>query len=196
MPRSDFRCEMTNDEFAEIEVDADDPLESYYVPLIDENERIESRFLESEAGWDELTQGQRFLIRFGNFDSQVNNGGLTQFFWNSPESIFAVADDLERLGVPELFAPYVRAVETLVGKKDRWLALRETWASSADDPQWEAFRESYGVLDLGWFDDAYFDTYGRNEQGKRARLARGWNFALQTRLADYIRSHRDEFITG
>jgi hypothetical protein len=50
-------------------------------------------------------------------------------------------------------------------------------------------------LHLGWFDDAYFDKRGYNEQNEWVVQSRGLHHALLTRLAEYVRTHPTEFIT-
>jgi len=100
-----------------------------------------------------------------------------------------VADWIEYLGTPELQTNYDRALEAIVGKKDRWLALREEFAGG----KWETFQQTYELLDLSWFDDAYFDKYGYNEKQEWVRQAEGLHRVLLARLASYIRTHRTEF---
>lgn len=41
------------------------------------------------------------------------------------------------------------------------------------------FQESYGLLDLSWFDNAYFEKYGPS---------------LLKLIVEYVRSHKEEFI--
>lgn len=194
MRDADYRAEMSAAAFEAIPTDPDDPIDGYYDLLIDWNERIDHRFFEERERLQELTRGQRLLIQLGTFDSQVKNGGITQFFWNCPTYIFDVADWIEHLGVPGLQANYDRALETLVGKKDRWLALREEWAKGGDNPNWETFQQTYELLDLGWFDDAYFDKHGYNEKQEWVRQSRGLHHVLLTKLAEYVRTHPSEFI--
>jgi hypothetical protein len=194
MGDADYRAEMSAAAFDAIPADTEDPIDGLYESLIDRNKRIDHRFFEERAELQKLTRGQRLLIQLGAFDSQVKNGGITQFFWNCPESIFDVADAIEYLGVTELLANYERALEGLVGKKDRWLALREEWAKGKDNPRWETFQKTYELLDLGWFDKAYFDQRGYNERKEWVRFGRGLHHALLTRLAESVRMHRAEFI--
>jgi hypothetical protein len=194
MAKADYRCLLSAAEFDAIPVDDDDPIDGYYEALIDQNARLDHRFFEDAKHLGELTTGQRLLIQLGTFDSQVKNGGITQFFWNCAESIFDVADGIEYLRVPELQAKYERALESLVGKKDRWLALREEWAKGGENPSWETFQQTYALLELGWFEDAYFDKHGYDKHGEWVRQSRGLHHVLLTRLAEYIRRHRAEFI--
>lgn len=50
------------------------------------------------------------------------------------------------------------------------------------------------MLDLGWFDKAYFDRRGYNENKERIRLRPGLHHSLLPRLAEHVRTHRAEFI--
>jgi Domain of unknown function (DUF4375) len=195
MAEADRRRVMSASDFDAIPVDADYPIDGYYEALIERNERIGHEVYEQAERFKELTAGQRMLIQLGTFDSQVRNGGVTQFFWNCAESIFDVADWIEQLGVRELQTKYDRALEALVGKKDQWLELRAEWAKGRDSPNWETFQQTYELLDLGWFDKAYFDKCGYNERHEWVVQSRGLHHTLLTRLAEYVRTHRAEFIT-
>jgi hypothetical protein len=108
--------------------------------------------------------------------------------------VFAVADALSDLKIPKLLRQYERAVEAWLGKKKRWQQLREEWANTSGDPPWEAFQESYELLDLDWFDEAYLDRWGYKKK-VRVRLKRGLQESLTTRLVKYVRSHPEEFIS-
>lgn len=57
-----------------------------------------------------------------------------------------------------------------------------------------SFRQSYDLLDLGWFDDVYFDKRGYDDKSEWARLKRGLQHSFLHRLAEYVRTHRPEFI--
>ena len=151
MTEPDYRCLMSAADFDAMPSDEDYPIDGYYEALIDQNERIDHRFFEDAEQLNKLTAGQRMLIQLGTFDSQVKNGGLTQFFWNCPDSIFDVGDWIERLEAWQLQANYDRALESLVGKKDQWLAVPQEWAKGRDNPNWETFQRSYELLDLGSF---------------------------------------------
>ena len=75
--------------------------EEYCVAYIYENVALiaeVSRMLTSE--YDEgllrqMTDGQRHLYVLGSFDSEVNNGGVYQFFFNVPHLAHEVARSLE-----------------------------------------------------------------------------------------------------
>jgi hypothetical protein len=124
----------------------------------------------------------------------VKNGGITQFFWNFPEYIFEVRDAIELLGPPELLQNYEKALESLVGRKEGWLKLRQECYLDQSNPDWEPFRKSYDLLDIGWFDKAYFDKRGYNERKEWVIQQRGLHHALLKHLADYVRSYKAELI--
>jgi hypothetical protein len=125
-----------------------------------------------------FTRGQRILHALAALDGQVRNGGITQFFWNCPDLIFDVSEALDALGEGSLAQAYDKALENLIGNKDEWMELRR---QSGTDPSsfWEPFQKSYDLLDLSWFDEAYFGTYGPS---------------LVARLVNYVRANKAEFI--
>src|SRR5262245_13954115 len=178
MSGSDYRCVMSAADFDAIPVDEDYPIHGYYDALIEENGQLGYEIIEDNEELRKLTNGQRMLIQLGTFDSQVSNGGVTQFFWSCPEWIFDVADWIKYLGLSELHANYERALETLLGNKDRWLALREECYKIRDNPRKESSRQTYRLLSLSWFDNAYFDRYDYNAKGEWGRQARGLKHVL------------------
>lgn len=103
-------------------------------------------------------------------------------------------DAIERLGDEAVLGNYEKALEALVGNKERWFELREECYCDEDSPSWESFRQSYDLLDLGWFDAAYFDKKGYNDKRQWVTLARGLQRPFLDRLAEYVRSHPSEFI--
>lgn len=137
----------------------------YCEKLLFKNEKLQE-FLQPFVGrlddaecWPSLTQGQRILYALAAMDGQVSNGGITQFFWNCPDLIFPASEALAAIQYSELSAAFEKALESLIGKRDRWLELRK---QSSSDPSnfWEPFQATYDLLDLSWFDDAYFQDYG------------------------------------
>ena len=134
--------------------------------------------LDDPECWDRLTQGQRILYSLSALDGQVKNGGVTQFFWNCPNLIFPASDALAALKYSELSTAYEKALESLIGKKDKWVELRN---QSGNDPEtfWEPFQATYDLLDLNWFDDAYLEQYGPT---------------LIDLLLKYVRENKAEFI--
>jgi hypothetical protein len=195
MAGEDYRCVMSAADFEAIPGGGDFLIARHYEALIDRNDRIGNEFLQDARELKKLTRGQHMLIQLATFDCQVGNGGITQFLWTCTASIFEVRDWLEALGLTDLCANYDRALEALCGHKDRWLARREECARDPDNPSWERFRQSYELLDLKWFDEAYFDNYGYNDKQEWVCQSRGLHHDLCTRLVAYIQTHPAEFIS-
>jgi hypothetical protein len=194
MAPPDRRLTMSVADFANIPMHDSDTIDGYYQALIVGNKHIDDEVYEHMDTFQELTTGQRMLIELATFDSQVKNGGLTQFFWNSFPYCFDVHDWIDLLQLPALRDNYSRALESLVGKKDDWFALREECYKSPDGPRWELFQRTYALLDLGWFDKAYFDSHEVDEDGKWVKKSTGLHHGLLLRLAEYVRQNPREFI--
>jgi Domain of unknown function (DUF4375) len=194
--RRDYRRRMSAGEFNAIRIKDDDAVFGYFEKLIAKNDKFQPFFTGNAKEWPfaDLTKGQRFLIVLNAFDGQIANGGLTQFFWNIPQYVFHVRDAIELFGPRSLLEEYDKAIEKLVGKKERWLELRDQCYSDPENPCWEPFRASYELLDLEKFDNGYLDTWGYDARKRYVRTRRGWNEALLGELVKYIRSHPADFI--
>jgi hypothetical protein len=156
----------------------------YCEKLLYKNEKLSEMLqqflgrLDDPGCWNRLTQGQRILYSLAALNGQVKNGGISQFFWNCPDLIFPTSDALAALNYSELSTAYEKALESLIGNKDKWVALRN---QSGNDPEsfWEPFQATYDLLDLNWFDDAYFEQYGPS---------------LVDLLVNYVKENKVEFI--
>jgi hypothetical protein len=159
--------------------------------LIFKNQPILEMLGDAERRKD-ATVGQRVLYCLSVFDGQVKNGGITQFFWNCPDLVFDVSDALHSLNVPELTQAYDRAVESLVGKKDKWFELRDQAYKDANHPDWEPFRQSYDLLNLEGFEEAYYDKHDPSDYSRIVKP--GLSSILMRQLRDYVVAHPEEFI--
>jgi hypothetical protein len=119
------------------------------------------------------------------FDGQVSNGGITQFFWNCQDHILEVFDAIRELGPSRLVNLYAKAFKKLVAKMDRWHELRAQWCQ---EPKWEAFEQTYDLLKLEWFEKAYFNYQGW------FRIRPGLQHTLLSRLVDFVKSNKAEFV--
>jgi hypothetical protein len=172
----------------------------YYDKLIARNERLQEwcrtsgKRLEEPECWDCLTHGQRLLVSLCALDGQVKNGGITQFFWNCPDLVFAVRDALATLGETELLDGYERALATLQKNQGDWAELRKQSSPASGGFRWEAFQESYALLNLDWFDTVYLNGNGQDEQGNSCVQHPGLGSSLLRRLVEYVQTHKEEFI--
>ena len=184
MLSADYRRVMSLSEFDRLAINEEYPIVSYYEALIGENDRLgREGYVQSER-FQDLSDGQRMLIQIAEFDGQLKNGGITQFFWNFAENMPGVSRCIELLGQSELLAHYHRACETLTSNQSRWSKLRVE----------DNYEEACNLLDLEWFDGLYFDGYGYNEQGEWGLRSIGLQHGLALQVVDYIRDHTNEFI--
>jgi hypothetical protein len=192
--RRDYRAKLTKEELDRIPTDNQwDPSFGYFDKLFLTNaklpkERWTVEFLET------LTKGQQIFVLLASFDGQVKNGGITQFLWNCPDEIFPVRDAIEYLGEKKLLENYERALENLLGKKESWLALREQCYQAPKNPKWESFQATYDLLDLSWFDDAYFDKCGYDSENQWVVQGDGLHRSLAGKLIAYVKDRPEEFI--
>lgn len=158
----------------------------YWDSLIRTNPKLQdvlyfsSGFIEQSASWNLMTPGQRCLHVLNAFDGDVNNGGITQFFWNCLPLVFAIDEALAVIEYPELAATYQQCLEGLLGKQDQWAELRKQFQADPDSG-WEQFRASYDLLDLDWFNKLYYEQYGPK---------------MISAVLDYVKTNKSEFITS
>lgn len=117
--------------------------------LVYSNPKVQER-LDSTAGPEPgLTEGQTALATLVQFDNQILNGGLTQFFWNRPGWVEHVEPALLLVGMEDLAKVFCKALEELAGGV-------EDFAERRAKDTIEAYLEAAEDLDFDWFDDEYF----------------------------------------
>jgi hypothetical protein len=155
--------------------------------LIDQNDLI----TDVDEDWRKLTSGQRMLFLLAQFDMEVQNGGVEQYLWNSPDTIFELHDALVTLGEPQLVTAYESVLDKLTDNQESWVSLRERF-SGASDEDLALFVESRELLDVDDFDDAWYGEW----DGHGTQLAPGLGDLLAERMEQWIRAHPREFCTG
>jgi hypothetical protein len=160
MKKIDVRTKNDPQIWAKVPRKADDAFDYLYRKLIEENGQIMALAEKAGCGpYDEpvrkkLRPAQKVLVLMYRLDSEILNGGITQFCWNAPFEINDVAKAIKTLRLPELAKLYKKVDARLEKKLDEWAALRNEWSNSAN-PDWGLFQQTYALLDLGWFDKAY-----------------------------------------
>ena len=163
---------------------------AFYDRLIVDNEQAAG--LSNEQAKQRLTRGQLLLSRVGMFHSQVNNGGIEQFFWNCAELIFDLHDDLALLGVPAAVTAYEKALDALAGEAESWIDLRERWGTAGDSPDFEDFVSSRELLDVEWFNAEFF---GERDSTPSPRPRReGLGDAIARAAITFVLEHRVDFV--
>ena len=137
---------------------ADAAFEYLYQKLIEENEKLMA--LADKKGcspYDEpvrkkVRPAQQILLLLFRLDSQILNGGVTQFIWNAPFEIDDVEKAIKKLKLAELALIYKKVDDRLMEQMDEWVALKQKWN---EKPDWKYFQKTYPLLGLEWFDKAY-----------------------------------------
>lgn len=98
--------------------------------------------------WRKLNRPQKTFFTFLEFVGQVDNGGVWQFLYNSPELSFAALEAMEEIGARQLACDYHRVLEEMVGKAANVSHLRERAADEklTDRRRWAAFVAGYKEL--------------------------------------------------
>ncbi len=160
MKKSDLRIKDNPRIWAKVPRKADDAFDYFYRTLIEENEKIMALTDKIGCGpYDEpvrkkLRPAQKVLVLMWRLDSEILNGGVTQFCWNAPFEISDVAKAIKTLRLPELEKLYRKVDARLEEKLKEWAALRNKWDESPSSG-WGFFQQSYKLLALDWFDKAY-----------------------------------------
>jgi hypothetical protein len=143
----------------------DDAFDYYYQKLIEENEKLMALADKKGCGpFDEPVRkkanpAQAVLLLVYRLDSQILNGGITQFCWNAPFEANDVAKAIKKLEQPELAKLYRQCDARLEEKLDEW---EDLWVKGHDEGGKvgiECFHKTYALLDLGWFDKAYLKAH-------------------------------------
>jgi hypothetical protein len=131
--------------------------------------RINDRFHDELEIVRGLSRGYRMLYSTWLLETEVNNGGFNQFFWN-PSGRFAAEalDGCRLLGGTELAALLEQAIA--IHEKER-----PTQRKYAEEGTLEAFSESYETTTLTSLDERFFAL------------------SLSPLRIRYIRAHPDEF---
>jgi hypothetical protein len=158
-------------------------------PLLDYLYSAQNQFDHTDC-FSKLSEGQIALYCLNSLNGEVNNGGIEQYFWNHPDRILPTQSSLEIIGPKDLFMNYQRATASLDDNIEQWIALRKQCYSDTDNPSWESFTHSYNLLELEWFNDAYYGPF--DEMGSPDD--RGLGSQMMIRLSEYLTSRPYEFI--
>src|SRR5262245_24873691 len=104
----------------------DDLMEHLFTSLIEENDAITKLTEKYGCGpYDEpvrkkLTPGQKALVLIYRLDSQILNGGVTQFIWNALFEMNDVETIIKKLGQKELAKLYDKMTRVLNDNEVAW----------------------------------------------------------------------------
>jgi hypothetical protein len=127
----------------------------------------------SRLGLPGLTDAERVVLAVEALEREVNNGGFSQLFLNSPELVPGVVSSLKSIGLTGVAEIAGSAIAAL-GIKGKVTAKAVERAISVDDED-DVIEER-----LGKFDERYYETAGD----------------LAQPLLEFIKIHRDEISLG
>ncbi len=143
---------------------------------------IEESNLQEDDIWQNMTRAQKTFSTFISFSGEVDNGGVFQFIFNLPTSIFAVVEMCEELGLPKLGNDYLNVLRELTGKEYEFLFIKQTFnnESLSWEKRWSAF--SRGQKDLK--STLVIEDYFYDEEFKES---------LYKTVTDYVEKNMDHF---
>lgn len=142
-----------------------------------------------EAAWKRMTTGQRHLARIAVFDMEIKNGGVEQYFWNHPNTIFDIYDSLVAVGAVETAGEYSALLDRFTEVGESWLDLRARFTGGTSEDL-ELFIESREVLDTDDFDDAYSGEW----DGAGTKVSPGLGDTLCAAMVEYLEAKPGEFV--
>jgi hypothetical protein len=140
--------------------------------------------LEEQEIWDTLTKGQKLFFNFLVFEEEVDNGGIFQFFWNTPEHVYAFKQAIEILqldGIKEGYSTVLAKYETLADK------LNELRAALGENDDEES-KEFIHAFEKG------LALFGEDEQVEDILYSEAYKLESHQAMCQYIEQHKAEFI--
>jgi hypothetical protein len=102
-----------------------------------------------------VSPAQEVFLLLYRMDSQILNGGVTQFVWNAPVEFDDARKAMKRLGQSELAELYKKAEDRVEEKMKDYEPLWVKGHQVGGEVGKECFFKTYALLDLKWFDKAY-----------------------------------------
>src|SRR5262245_61106162 len=133
MKRLDLRSKDEPKIWTKLPRKADAAFEYLYEQLIEKNKPMMALADKKGCGpYDEpvrkkVRPAQQVLLLLFRLDSQILNGGVTQFIWNAPFELEDVAKAIKKLGLAELGADYKKVDERLGERIKEWIPLKQKW---------------------------------------------------------------------
>ena len=130
-----------------------------------------------------LNKPQRVFSLAMQFEGQVDNGGVYQFIWNRPLSMYVMKDALVELNIEPLVSDYGRVLQELEKNADGYGKDKQYWnnPSVSEEDKWKRFQEGRKYIPTGTIIEEYF----YNEDFKMK-----WHQSI----IDYVKQNMDKFI--
>jgi hypothetical protein len=164
---------------------ADDALDYLYQKLIEDNEAILALADKKGCGYFEkpvrkkVSPAQEVLLLIYRLDSQILNGGITQFIWNSAGEFDDVEKAIKKLRQLEFARLYKKMADHADSRFEQFEPLYVKGHEVGGKIGMDCFRKTYSVFGLKWFDKEYLSKH-------RAKLVQA--------LVDFIVKNKKEFV--
>ena len=139
----------------------DDAFDYLYQKLIEENEALIAIADKRGCGpYDapvrkKVSPAQEVLLLIYRLDSQILNGGITQFIWNAASEFDDVEKAIKKLRQPEFGKLYKKMQDHAESKFDEWEPLYIKGHEVGGKVGMECFHKNYALFGLKWFDKDY-----------------------------------------
>jgi hypothetical protein len=185
MKKQNFRIQDAPKIWTKLPRNADDALDYLYQKLIEKNEAIISLADKKGCGLfeepvrKEVSPAQKVLLLIYRLDSQILNGGITQFIWNSSSEFDDAEKAIKKLRLPECAGLYKRMMDHADSKFEEFEPLYTKGHEIGGKIGMDCFRQACSVLGLQWFDKEYLAKH-------RSKLVKS--------LIDFVLKNKKEFV--
>jgi hypothetical protein len=135
--------------------------------------------------YQKLNVPQRVFSLAMQFEGQVDNGGVYQFLWNRPLSMYAARDALATLSIEPLATDYIQVLKELERHADNFGKDKTYWNNPEvpEEDKWKRFQEGRRYIPTGSKIEGYF--YDDEFKAK-------WHKAINA----YVERNMDKFIAS
>jgi hypothetical protein len=113
---------------------------------------------ESAEGSDSFTKEEKLYVSVVVFDSEVNNGGVEQYFWNSSGGLYAeVTEGLKTLKAINSLSLLKQAAKILFGEAEPPKDREQRWAAMKQYSEVDTVPEPDWAIELNKIDNQYYE---------------------------------------
>jgi hypothetical protein len=146
--------------------DFDNIFWEYMYQLFDPLPEISGKTESDYEFFSNLTRGQKIFYSLLVFNGATDNGGVSQFFFNKPNFMFAVLETFEELKMIKLKKDYEKCLNEFIGTSNSYNNRKEIFNNSNFDweKRWKAFTD--GIEDIesaNIIEDYYYGSEFKKE---------------------------------
>lgn len=113
---------------------------------------------DTPTSFNQLNTSQRIYSIMMQMDTQIKNGGVYQFIWNKPGSMYAAREALHFLQIEPLNQDYGQVLKELDENADHFVKDRAIWSdpSVAEETKWKVFQDGRRYIPAGTRIEEYY----------------------------------------